>query len=150
MKYPIKELQKQLDRLQMERKRLYPGRDRRLYCSLSLDEEERAGLRPGQRIVEDQYEDAKGDLVMTMERITAEPSDIGKCFPFRYWNRKALTSFRELEEYARHNAVEVEGVSWEGRLPLVGGKDGRLLAPSDQPSPVRNDDDPDDDRCGSH
>jgi hypothetical protein len=148
MKNTIRDLAKQLDGL--EKKLLYPARDRRLCWNVCLDEKERAGLREGQRIVADQHEDAKGYLTMTMERITAEKSDIGKCFPLKYWSREALQKFRELEEYARHNTIEVESVSWEERLPLVGGKDGRLLEPTDQPSRVQNDEDPDDDRSEWH
>jgi hypothetical protein len=136
MKYPIKELQKQLDRLQMVRKRLYPGRGHLVWI-VSLNEMTHNDPR-GHRIVEDQYEDAEGKLVMTMERLTLEPSDIGKCFPFKYWNRTALKVFREHEEYGRHHAPKVPELTWRRCVPRVGGKDGRLLPSSEQPYPFRN------------
>ena len=77
---------------------------------------------------------------MAIERINVEPSDIGKCFPYKYWDRKARKRFREFEEYGRYNTSDFGPMTWAARGPRVIGKDG-LLAPIDQPRPVRNDHD---------
>ena len=148
MKNSIRDLEKQLDKL--EAKCLHSGRRPGEYWTVWLDEKALADLRTGQRPVEDQYQGAKGELVMTIERISAEDSDIGKCFPFKYWSREALRTFRKSEEYARHHPFECPSIRWRVRLPMVGGKDGRLLEPTDQPSRVQNDEDPDDDRSEWH
>jgi hypothetical protein len=153
MKLRIKDLERQLDRL--EPMLLFPPELPPNVLWMPRFKK-RGGLGRGERLVEDQYEDAKGDSVLTMERVTAEPSDSGKRFPFKFWSRQARKLFRDLEKYARHHPVKVERVRWREGRPMVGAKDGSL-APLDQPlsGPVSERklaDDPDqyEDRCANY
>ena len=60
----------------------------------TLDSIKRAGLGPGQQIVEDSYLDAAGKTVMIRERITQNPSDLGKWFLDGSWDSTYLDRWK--------------------------------------------------------
>ena len=87
MKNTFKDLEKRVAELE---KHSRPPRAPGLVWVQSLDPAKRASLKPGQRIVKDLYLDAAGKTVMTRERITAKPSDLGKRFPDGTWDSTYL------------------------------------------------------------
>lgn len=72
-----------------------PPWDDRFVLSRGLHPEARARFTAGQRIVEDHYENEEGKLVMTQERITDDPSDVGKTIPRQFWGRDALRAYQK-------------------------------------------------------
>lgn len=129
MRNTLRQLERRIDKLAQ---RLCPPVVRGLIWRIVLEPAVLAGLGPEQRIVEDQYEDAEGSLVMTWERVTSDPSDIGQCFPYRFWNSEALKEFAECN---RHPTQDIE-ITWKReRLPEVTRKGGCKRAPI----PVRGD-----------
>ena len=111
----------------MMEQHFHPVVPRGLILSMRLEPAERNALKPNELIVEDQYEDAEGELVMTRERITADPSDIGICFPRRSWSRKDL---REYSEGREHTPTQNIQLSWrKARRPEVSQERGCPRAP---------------------
>jgi hypothetical protein len=49
-----------------------------------------AGLAPNERIVPDYYQAADGVTLITLERVTADPSDMGKDVPHGSWDHNKL------------------------------------------------------------
>jgi len=117
MRNSLKDLERRLAKLEQRRKQRAPY-ERRLVWSIRLSPAEKAGLKPGQRIVQDHYEGAEGNTVRTSERISDDPSDIGLCYTARDWNSKAF----ERKDRGRHGQA---GVIWTPfRRPLVNPKGG--------------------------
>jgi hypothetical protein len=87
MRNRFKDLEKRLASLE---KRSSPPRAPGLIWVESLEAAKRASLKPGQRIVKDLSLDAAGKTVMTRERITGKPSDLGKRFPDGTWDSTYL------------------------------------------------------------
>jgi hypothetical protein len=48
-------------------------------------------LAPNERVVEDCYQDIDGETVVTLERVTVNPTDLGKYFPDGSWDREKIT-----------------------------------------------------------
>jgi len=67
----------------------------------SLEPAERDGLATNERIVRDHYHDAAGETVMASERITGDPSDVGKRFPDGSWDRKSFDACKRHTENVR-------------------------------------------------
>ena len=87
MKNTFKDLEKRVAELE---KHSRPPRAPGLIWIRELGPKARAGLGPGERIVKDLYLDAAGKTVMTRERITGKPSDLGKRFPDGTWDSTYL------------------------------------------------------------
>ena len=68
-------------------------------------------------MVEDYYKDAEGDLVMVWERITADPSDKGQCYPDSTWSREARKDYREFKG-CDYQPEDIR-ISWRRNLPRV-------------------------------
>jgi hypothetical protein len=93
---------------------------RRLRPGPADDGDDDAGLAPGQRIVEDHYEDAEKRGVMIWERITVDPSDIGLCYPRPCWSREAIRTYKEWREEDRRHPGPPTDITWcKGRPPEV-------------------------------
>ena len=120
MRNTLKNLTERLARLEQH---FHPERDRRLILLMRLEPSEREGLKPNERIVEDQYEDGEGERVMTKQRITPDPSDIGLCFPKRHWSRRDLRDYSEGSEYTRCHSTQPIQITWlRARRPEVSRK----------------------------
>jgi hypothetical protein len=85
-----------------------------LVWRILLEPAEHAGLAPGQRIVEDRYQKGEGKLnvVMTWERITSEPSDMGKTYLDGQWSRKAIREYQECNTYALYHPSPDIRIGW--------------------------------------
>jgi hypothetical protein len=90
MRNNLKDLERRVTSLEQQ---MHPPLGRGLSWLLPLDAAKRNGLTPGQRIVEDDYENDEGETLMSVERITSDPSDIGKRFLDGSWNRKAFEQY---------------------------------------------------------
>jgi hypothetical protein len=91
MRNILKEFEKRVAALEV---RFCAPRSPGLVFTQPLDPAERAGLGPGQRIVEDHYLDAAGKKAMTRERITENPSDLGKRFLDGSWDSLYLDRWK--------------------------------------------------------
>ena len=69
-----------------------PALNPRLVWVETVDPEERNSMSPNDRIVEDFFLNEKARPVMICERITNNPSDVGKEFPNGSWDRSRLPS----------------------------------------------------------
>jgi len=61
--------------------RFHPPLDPNLSCSRPLGQAVHDSLAPKERIVEDCYQNTNGEAVITVERVTVKPTDMGKNFP---------------------------------------------------------------------
>src|ERR1700735_4926867 len=87
MRKNLKNVEKQIAKLE---KGFYPVHDPNIIIPELLSDAARKNLKPNERIVEDYYQNADGGTVIWKERITADPSDMGKDFPHGCWDRRIL------------------------------------------------------------
>jgi|SRR5580700_4262168 hypothetical protein len=87
MKNNLKHLERQLAEMNQY---LSPPHPRGVLWMDVIDQNKREGLALDERIVEDYYEDADGEEVILVERITSDPSDKGKDFAHGSWDRRYL------------------------------------------------------------
>ena len=102
MKNILKNLEKQLAGLV---ERSSPPHPKGVVWTESLEQADRDVLAPGERIVEDYYDDADGETLIIKERITADPADKGKDFKHGSWDRKYLDALNR-----QHPTID--GVVW--------------------------------------
>jgi hypothetical protein len=124
MRQGLKELEKRV----VEMEKLAVAADRLIWF-FRLPPEERAGLKPGQRIVEEDYENRDGKTVKTVERITDDPSDGGKCHPYWSWNYKAFE-----RDYRITNEIPQRLVWRRPRLPEVSALHSRAPLATGEPA----------------
>lgn len=101
MKNNLKHLQKQLAELHQD---FHPPQPPGMVWTDALEQAERDGLAPDERIVEDYYLDAAGKEVIIKERISADPSDRAKDFPYGYWDPEYLDAF--------NRSYKITGIVW--------------------------------------
>src|ERR1700733_6675989 len=90
MRQNLKNIEKQLAKLE---KGFHPVHDPRIIISELLNDADRKNVKPNERIVEDYYQEPDGRTVIWKERITADPSDLGKDFPHGSWDRRELDAY---------------------------------------------------------
>jgi hypothetical protein len=99
----LKSLEKQIAKLEQH---FHPIRDPNLILPLPVTDAVRNNLAPNERIVEDYYQDTGGETVMWEERVTTDPSDMGKDFPHGAWDRRRFDA-----DYRRSH--QVTHIVWE-------------------------------------
>jgi hypothetical protein len=87
MKQSLKNMEKQIAKLE---KGFHPVHDPKIIVPEPLSDAARKKVKPNERIVEDYYQEPDGRTVIWKERITADPSDMGKDFPHGSWDRRIL------------------------------------------------------------
>jgi hypothetical protein len=88
---------------------------------LRLTAGRRADMELGDRIVEDYYFDADGEVLISKERISADPSDQGNDFPDGTWDRA----------YWEANPPVYEFLTW------VTARRPHSIAPKGEPAPMQ-------------
>jgi hypothetical protein len=101
MKKNLKSLERRIAKLGQ----VFHRRNPNILCYDPVEQTVRDGLAPNERIVKDFYQDADGRAVITLERVTANPSDMGKDVPHGSWDRDKL--------YARFRHSQIERIVWE-------------------------------------
>ena len=85
MRQSLKNMEKQIAKLE---KGFHPVHDPNIIVPERLSDADRKNVKPNERIVEDYYQEPDGRTVIWKERITADPSDMGKDFPHGSWDRR--------------------------------------------------------------
>jgi hypothetical protein len=102
MKKNLKTLEQQLVKLDQD---FHRNHDPNLMFDVGVSQDVRDDLAPNERVVEDHFQNADGETVITLGRVTANPSDMGKDFAHGSWDRDRL--------YARFRHTIINGISWE-------------------------------------
>src|SRR5580700_4160726 len=101
MKYNFKHLEKQMAKLHQG---FHPPHPPGMVWRDPLEHAEHDGLEPGERIVEDYHLDIAGKTVIIKERISADPSDTAKDFPYGSWDPEYLDAF--------NRSYAIRGIVW--------------------------------------
>ena len=117
----LKSIEKQIAKLEQGFNR---HQDPNLTFRESLGQAVHAGLAPNERIVEDYYQAADGITLITLERVTADPSDMGKDVPHGSWDHNKL--------YARFRHTPIRSICLREKSERLAGGTQNPKVPATQ------------------